>query len=71
MTCANIYYSGKDNFAADRAVVKLTLEIALDAAVGAKANRAFLRRVLGRDLPITVPVAVFSAANRSTVPCRS
>jgi SAM-dependent methyltransferase len=40
------FLDGKDNFAADRAVVELTLQIAPDAAVGAKANRAFLRRVV-------------------------
>ena len=28
------------------------------------------RPVLGEQLPITLPVAVFSAANRSMVPCR-
>jgi hypothetical protein len=39
------FLDGKDNFAADRAVVELTLQIAPDAADGAKANRAFLRRV--------------------------
>jgi hypothetical protein len=40
------FLDGKDNFAADRAVVDLTLQIAPDAAAGAKANRAFLRRVV-------------------------
>jgi S-adenosyl methyltransferase len=40
------FLDGKDNFAADRAVVELTLQIAPDAAAGAKANRAFLRRVV-------------------------
>ena len=40
------FLDGKDNFAADRAVVELTLRIAPDAAAGAKANRAFLRRVV-------------------------
>jgi hypothetical protein len=40
------FLDGKDNFAADRAVVELTLQIAPDAASGAKANRAFLRRVV-------------------------
>ena len=40
------FLGGKDNFAADRAVVELTLRIAPDAAAGAKANRAFLRRVV-------------------------
>jgi len=40
------FLDGKDNFAADRAVVELTLRIAPDAALGAKANRAFLRRVV-------------------------
>jgi hypothetical protein len=40
------FLDGKDNFAADRAVVELTLQIAPDAAAGAQANRAFLRRVV-------------------------
>jgi len=40
------FLDGKDNFAADRAVVELTLQITPDAAAGAKANRAFLRRVV-------------------------
>ena len=40
------FLDGKDNFAADRAVVELTLRIVPDAAVGARANRAFLRRVV-------------------------
>lgn len=40
------FLDGKDNFAADRAIVKLTLQIAPDAAVGARANRSFLRRVV-------------------------
>jgi hypothetical protein len=40
------FLDGKDNFAADRMVVDLTLQIAPDAAVGAKANRAFLRRAV-------------------------
>ena len=50
------FLDGKDNFAADRAVVELTLQIAPDAAAGAKANRAFLRRVvryLAADAGIT------------------
>jgi hypothetical protein len=40
------FLDGKDNFAVDRAVVELTLQIVPDAAAGAKANRAFLRRVV-------------------------
>jgi hypothetical protein len=40
------FLDGKDNFAADRAVVELTLRIMPDAALGARANRAFLRRVV-------------------------
>lgn len=40
------FLDGKDNFAADRAIVELTLQIAPDAAAGAKANRSFLRRVV-------------------------
>jgi hypothetical protein len=40
------FLDGKDNFAADRAVVEFTLQIVPDAASGARANRAFLRRVV-------------------------
>jgi S-adenosyl methyltransferase len=40
------FLGGKDNFAADRAVVEFTLQIAPDAAAGARANRALLRRVV-------------------------
>jgi hypothetical protein len=40
------FLGGKDNFAADRAVVDLTLGIAPDAATGARANRAFLHRAV-------------------------
>ena len=40
------FLDGKDNFAADRDVVKLTLDIAPDAAVGARSNRALLRRMV-------------------------
>jgi len=40
------FLGGKDNFAADRAVVDLTLQIAPDAAAAARANRAFLRRAV-------------------------
>jgi hypothetical protein len=40
------FLGGKDNFAADRAVVEATLKMLPDAATGAKANRAFLRRVV-------------------------
>lgn len=37
---------GKDNFAADRQVGQLALQIAPDALAAARANRAFLRRVV-------------------------
>ena len=37
------FLDGKDNFAADRAVVESALQIAPDSAGGAKSNRAFLR----------------------------
>ena len=50
------FLGGKDNFAVDRAVVEMTLQIVPDAALGAKANRAFLRRVvryLAREAGIT------------------
>src|ERR1051325_11357536 len=40
------FLGGKDNFAVDRAVVELTLQITPDATAGARANRAFLRRVV-------------------------
>jgi S-adenosyl methyltransferase len=40
------FLDGKDNFAADRAVVESALRIAPDSAGGAKSNRAFLRRVV-------------------------
>jgi hypothetical protein len=40
------FLDGKDNFAADRAVVESALQIAPDSAGGAKNNRAFLRRVV-------------------------
>ncbi|WP_300609388.1 SAM-dependent methyltransferase [Trebonia sp.] len=46
------FLGGKDNFAADRAVVEQTLQITSDAAAGAVANRGFLRRAvryLARD----------------------
>jgi len=40
------FLGGKDNFAADRAVVEETLRIVPDAAAGAAANREFLRRAV-------------------------
>ena len=40
------FLGGKDNFAADRAVVELALNVTPDAPVGARANRAFLQRVV-------------------------
>jgi hypothetical protein len=40
------FLGGKDNFAADRAIVDFALKVTPDAPVGARANRAFLRRVV-------------------------
>jgi S-adenosyl methyltransferase len=40
------FLGGKDNFAADRQVVEFALQVTPDAPVGARANRAFLRRVV-------------------------
>jgi S-adenosyl methyltransferase len=40
------FLGGKDNFAADRAVLDLALEVAPDSRAGARANRAFLRRAV-------------------------
>jgi hypothetical protein len=40
------FLGGKDNFAADRQVVESVLRVAPDAAAIARANRAFLRRVV-------------------------
>ncbi len=40
------FLGGKDNFAIDRQVVDLALDVAPDAAAGARANRAFLRRAV-------------------------
>jgi hypothetical protein len=40
------FLGGKDNFAADRELAKKSMEIAPKAPLAAKANRAFLRRVV-------------------------
>lgn len=40
------FLGGKDNYAADRAVVEFALQVTPDAPAGARANRAFLRRVV-------------------------
>ncbi len=40
------FLGGKDNFAADREVVEFALQVTPDAAVGARANRSFLRRAV-------------------------
>jgi hypothetical protein len=40
------FLGGKDNFAADREVVRFALQVTPDAPAGAIANRAFLRRVV-------------------------
>ena len=46
MTCIDIYYSGKDNFEADRAAARQLMEVAPVIRVAAPASRAFL----GRDV---------------------
>ena len=43
----NFMLGGKDNFAADRQVAELALQIAPDAPKTARANRLFLKRVVG------------------------
>jgi hypothetical protein len=40
------FLGGKDNFAVDRELVKATVEVLPDGPAGARANRAFLRRVV-------------------------
>src|ERR1700761_9567681 len=40
------FLGGKDNFAADRQVVESVLRVSEDAPAVARANRAFLRRVV-------------------------
>jgi len=40
------FLGGKDNFAADRAVVEMALQVTPDAPAGARASRAFLRRAV-------------------------
>jgi hypothetical protein len=44
LTCINSYYSGKDNFAADRELGDRTLEAYPNLAFSVRANRAFLVR---------------------------
>jgi len=40
------FLGGKDNFAADRTIVELALQVTPDAPAGARVNRAFLRRAV-------------------------
>ncbi len=40
------FLGGKDNFAVDRQVVEFAMQVTPDAPAGARANRAFLRRVV-------------------------
>jgi hypothetical protein len=52
VTCIDIYYSGKDNFAADREVGERTIEAYPNVVFSVRANRAFLARAvrfLARD----------------------
>jgi hypothetical protein len=46
MTCTNVYYSSKDNYAADRAAVDAVLKVAPELGFTARANRAFLGRAV-------------------------
>ncbi|MGH3154306.1 MAG: SAM-dependent methyltransferase [Streptosporangiaceae bacterium] len=46
MTCTNIYYSGKDNFAADRELGEKTLAAYPNLVYSVRANRAFLVRAV-------------------------
>ncbi len=46
MTCTNIYYSGKDNFAADREVGDMILQLFPDIAHIARLQRRFLARAV-------------------------
>jgi S-adenosyl methyltransferase len=41
------FLGGKDNFAADREFVAKAIQVAPKAPLAARANRAFLRRVVG------------------------
>jgi SAM-dependent methyltransferase len=44
LTCTDIYYSGKDNFAVDREAAEMSLEISPEIRYSARANRQFLVR---------------------------
>ena len=46
MTCTDIYYSGKDNFAADRELGEQTLQAYPNLVFSVRANRAFLARTI-------------------------
>ena len=46
MACIDIYYSGKDNYAADRHAVREVLKAAPEVRDSARANRAFLQRAV-------------------------
>jgi S-adenosyl methyltransferase len=46
MTCTDIYYSSKDNFAADRAAPEQVIAVNPTVLPGVRANRAFLGRAV-------------------------
>jgi S-adenosyl methyltransferase len=46
VTCTDIHYSGKDNYAADRQAVRQLLTAAPEVRDSARANRAFLQRAV-------------------------
>ena len=46
MSCIDIYYSGKDNFAADREAAEQAMLINPSVVPTARANRAFLARAI-------------------------
>jgi S-adenosyl methyltransferase len=46
LTCTDIHYSGKDNFAVDRAVAEQTVRAMRDGGSGARLNRAALGRAV-------------------------
>jgi hypothetical protein len=46
VTCTDIYYSGKDNFAADRAAGDAVMEAYPGIVMSVRANRAFLARAV-------------------------
>ncbi|MGH3405272.1 MAG: SAM-dependent methyltransferase, partial [Streptosporangiaceae bacterium] len=46
MTCIDIYYSGKDNFVADRAAGDAVMAAYPGIVMSVRANRAFLARAV-------------------------